>query len=87
MRLTPVALPRGRARLATGPSSLGSLPAKKTIGIVSVAPVATKAPGSPQKRVVLKSSQVLRKCWQSVMPALSPAVFDSELEASQTRLV
>jgi hypothetical protein len=35
---TPVALPPGRARLATSPSAIGSAAAEKTIGIVSSQP-------------------------------------------------
>jgi hypothetical protein len=37
MMLTPVRLPPGRAKLATRPSSTGSPPVSKTIGIVEVA--------------------------------------------------
>jgi len=50
--LTPVALPRGRLRLATRPSWTGSLPTVKTIGIVEVADLAANcgnaAPGGDQ---------------------------------------
>src|SRR5262249_19716694 len=43
-KLTPVALPPGRARLATRPSLTGSVPTPKTIGIVVVAALAARAP-------------------------------------------
>ena len=36
-KMMPVALPPGRARLATRPTSTGSTPTTKTIGIVVVA--------------------------------------------------
>src|SRR5262249_29880722 len=39
-KLTPVALPPGRARLATRPSLTGSSPTANTIGIVAVAALA-----------------------------------------------
>ena len=42
-KLMPVALPPGRARLATRPSLTGSSPAMKTIGIVVVAAFAASA--------------------------------------------
>src|SRR5262249_842069 len=42
--LTPVALPPGRARLATSPNLTGSSPTAKTIGIVEVAALAACAP-------------------------------------------
>jgi putative ABC transport system substrate-binding protein len=45
-RLTPVALPPGRARLATRPSLTGSSPTPKTIGIVAVAALAAIEPGA-----------------------------------------
>ena len=40
---TPVALPPGRARLATSPSATGSAAVEKTIGIVVVAALAASA--------------------------------------------
>src|ERR1700738_5605593 len=43
--LTPVALPPGRARLATRPSFTGSSPTPKTSGIVVVAALAANAAG------------------------------------------
>ena len=42
-KLTPVALPPGRARLATRPSLTGSSPTPNTIGIVAVAALAAIA--------------------------------------------
>jgi hypothetical protein len=44
-KLMPVALPPGRARLATRPSWTGSSPTPKTIGIVAVAALAASAAG------------------------------------------
>src|SRR5262249_53664027 len=46
-RLTPVALPPGRLRLATKPILTGSPPTVNTIGIVEVAALAASAEGSP----------------------------------------
>src|SRR5215831_10521569 len=42
-RVTPVALPSGRLRLATRPISTGSPPVRKTVGIVEVAAFAADA--------------------------------------------
>src|SRR5262249_50030213 len=42
-RVTPVALPPGRLRLATRPISTGSPPLRKTIGMVEVATLAAYA--------------------------------------------
>ena len=42
-KLTPVALPPGRARLATRPSSTGSSAKMKRIGMVAVASFAARA--------------------------------------------
>src|SRR5262245_46654292 len=44
-KLIPVALPPGRARLATRPNLTGSSPTPKTIGIVVVAALAASAAG------------------------------------------
>src|SRR5262245_55821226 len=44
LRLMPVALPPGRARLVTRPSLTGSSATPKTIGIVLVAALAARAP-------------------------------------------
>jgi hypothetical protein len=46
-RLTPVTLLPGWLRLATSPTSTGSLPVMKTIGIVAVAALAANAAGLP----------------------------------------
>ena len=46
-KLIPVALPPGRARLATRPSWTGSSATAKTMGIVVVAALAAKAEGVP----------------------------------------
>ena len=46
-RLTPVAFPPGRLRVATKPSLTGSPPIVKTIGMVDVAALAASAEGSP----------------------------------------
>ena len=44
-KLTPVELPLGRLRLATSPTSTGSTPTPKMIGIVVVAAFAVNAEG------------------------------------------
>ena len=46
-KLTPVALPPGRFRLATRPNLMGSLPVTKTMGIVVVAALAASAESVP----------------------------------------
>jgi hypothetical protein len=59
MKLIPVRLPPGRARLATKPSPTGSSPETKTMGIVVVA--AQSGPGQQRRP----------DCYQSVLrPAL-----------------
>ena len=45
--LIPVMLPSGRPKLATTPSSIGSVVKMATIGIVAVAALAARAEGSP----------------------------------------
>src|SRR5437762_13866679 len=45
--LTPVRLPPGRERLATRPSSTGSVPRTKAIGMVAVAAFAAWAEAGP----------------------------------------
>src|SRR5215218_5419425 len=54
--VTPVTLPPGRARLATSPAAIGSLPIWNTIGIVAVAAFAASAAG------VLPSAAIARTC-------------------------
>jgi hypothetical protein len=46
-RLTPVALPFGRAKLSTSPTLTGSSATPNTIGIVEVAAFAASAAGMP----------------------------------------
>src|SRR3954470_9775880 len=46
-KLTPVMFPPGRLRLATSPTSTGSTPFAKTIGIFDVAALAARAGSAP----------------------------------------
>src|SRR5262249_46186600 len=52
-KLMPVALPAGRARLATRPSLTGSSPTPKTMGIVVVAALAASAAGVVPRRSLI----------------------------------
>ena len=49
--LIPVMLPPGRERLVAKPSCTGSLPTKKTIGIVVVAAFAANEDGGPEATI------------------------------------
>src|SRR6516165_6444629 len=69
----PVTLPPGRLRLATRPSSTGSLLVVKTMGIVVVAFIAMTFAG------VLVAAKISCQCWQSLVVALCPAVFDRDV--------
>jgi hypothetical protein len=51
-KLTPVALPPGRARLATRPSLTGSSPTPNTIGIVAVAFLAASTVREPASATI-----------------------------------
>src|SRR5262249_30159413 len=52
-KLMPVALPAGRASLATRPSLTGSSPTPKTMGIVVVAALAARAAGVVPRRSLI----------------------------------
>jgi len=73
-KLMPVALPPGRARLATRPSRTGSSPTPKTIGIVVVAALAASAagvlPGTAINHGHPSVDQVSENCWQAIVLAL-----------------
>src|SRR5215467_321907 len=78
-RLTPVILPPGRLTLATNPTSTGSLPIMKTIGIVAVAALTANTGGFPpvaRNRSHLTTSQVGRHHGQSFVVILRPAECD-----------
>ena len=77
--LKPVRLPPGRARLATRPAATGSLPPRKTIGIVEVALFAASAEGVAARRhdhVDLAADEIGGQGGQPIIMALRPAVFD-----------
>ena len=71
-------LPPGRARLATRPSSTGSPPTMKTIGIVEVAFFAASAAGSAARHdhIDLAADEVGGQGGQPIIATLRPAVFD-----------
>jgi hypothetical protein len=84
-RLTPVALPLGRLKLATRPSWTGSSPMVNTMGIVVVAALAAKAEGlsvatsiTTCRRTSSAASAGKRSSWPSAkrysIATLRPAV-------------
>ena len=58
IRVTPVTFPPGRLRLSTNPIATGSLAVMKTIGIVAVAPFATKVGTSLIVKITLARSRI-----------------------------
>jgi hypothetical protein len=77
MKVTPVRLPPGRARLATRPNSTGSVPLLKTIGIVEVALLAASTEGPPGRDYIdVTIDEVGGQSGQPIIAALRPAVFD-----------
>src|SRR5580658_7156681 len=75
-KLTPVRLPPGRLKLATRPGRTGSLPVKKTMGIVVVAAFAANLGARHGNHGHLEANQIGRQGWQSIVVALRPAIFD-----------
>ena len=74
----PVALPPGRARLATRPSLTGSSAARKTIGIVVVAALAAIAAAVPMAAITAtcrRTNSAASAGSRSIL-ILRPAVFD-----------
>ena len=83
-KLMPVALPPGRARLATRPSLTGSSPTPKTIGIVAVAALAASAAGVLAGRGDHghpTADQVSHQRRQAIVLALQPVVLDRHVLA------
>ena len=83
-KLTPVALPPGRARLATRPSLTGSSPTPKTIGIVAVAALAAIAAVVAAGRGDdghTTADQVSHQRRQAIVLALQPVVLDRHVLA------
>ena len=83
-KLMPVALPPGRARLATRPSLTGSSGTVKTMGIVAVAALAANAGHVTSARNDhgdLSANQFSRQRRQSIELILRPAVFDRPILA------
>ena len=77
---TPVTLPTGRLMLDTNPDLIGSLPLKKTIGIVCVAAFAARAAGrklSGNDCDVIRY-QFCRKRGQSIILTVSSTIFDAD---------
>ena len=76
-KLMPVALPPGRARLATRPSLTGSSPTPKTIGIVVVAALAASAAGVAAGRGDnghVAADEIGHERRQAIVLALQPVV-------------
>ena len=83
-KLMPVALPPGRARLATRPSLTGSSPTPKTIGIVVVAALAASAAALPAGRGDnghATADEVGHERRQAIVLALQPVVLDRHVLA------
>ena len=82
-KLMPVALPPGRARLATRPSLTGSSVTGKTMGIVVVAALAANAAGTAGRddHGDLSANQIGCQRRQSIELILGPAVFDRHVLA------
>ena len=82
-KLMPVALPPGRARLATRPSLTGSSPTPKTIGIVAVAALAASAAAGAGRgdHGHLSADQIGHQCRQAIVLALQPVVLDRHVLA------
>ena len=81
-KITPVALPPGRLRLATRPSLTGSRPMTKTIGMVAVAawPPAPQGCGR-NDHGHLAADQIGRHRRQPIVLTFRPAVFDRDVVA------
>jgi hypothetical protein len=82
--LKPVALPPGRARLATRPRSTGLLTPVKTIGIVDVAFFAASAEGVLPLAMIksnLSADEIGSQCRQAIVMSLCPTVFDHDVLA------
>ena len=79
----PVMLPPGRARLATSPAATASPTGAMTIGIVVVACLAARAPGTAvgHDDVDLEPHQLGRELGKPVVLALRPAELDDEVLA------
>ena len=82
-KLMPVALPPGRARLATRPSWTGSSPTPKTIGIVAVAALAASARRAAGRgdHGHLAADQIGHQRRQAIVLALQPVVLDRHVLA------
>src|SRR5262249_6330069 len=74
-KLMPVALPPGRARLATKPSWTGSPPTPNTIGIVVDAALAASAAASGyRKNCHTAKDEIGQERWQAIILAVQPVV-------------
>ena len=80
----PVKFPPGRLRLATSPTSTGSVPIRKTTGIAVVACLAAIAEGVLSKHDddrYLLLNELSSECRKTIVPSLSPTIFDSDVLA------
>src|SRR2546430_1239012 len=82
-KLEPVALPPGRARLLTRPSSTGSTAEPKTIGIVDVAVFAASAASVLPGVAIgdLTADKIRDHRRNAIVPALHPVVLDRDIPA------
>src|SRR5262249_28532335 len=80
-KLIPLALPPGRARLATKPFATGSSVTLKAIGIVAVAALAASVAGSPIVAITAtrRADEVGHKRRQAVVSAAEPVVLDDHV--------
>src|SRR5215472_3336076 len=74
----PVILPPGWLSLGARPTSIGSSPVAKTMGIVMVAALAACAAASPPAMIrgALTANEFGRQSRQSLVSTFRPAVFD-----------
>ena len=84
--VTPVTLPPGRLRLATRPSSTGSPPTMKTIGIVAVAALGRQRRGSAARddHGDLAADQIGRQRRQPIVSDPPPSGIRSRRSAPST---
>src|SRR5947199_2014080 len=82
IEVIPVALPPGRLRLVTRPSSTGSAPTAKTIGVVEVAALAATAAGvlpGGGDHCHLPLDEVSSQCRQFIILSCCPPELDGNV--------
>jgi len=78
-RVTPVALPPGRLKLATRPSATGSPPIPNTIGIVDVGRERGRLSASGREHGHSPGYQFRRHGRQEIVAAARPAELDGKI--------